>query len=65
MSFCLLLKNKFNRLFLIDSILNINIESIRDIEKLEVGEVRLLTNKNEKIDNKFDVKKTKKKRIDD
>ena len=64
-SFCSLLKNEFNRLFSVGSILDTDIESIRDIEKFEIDEVRLLTGENEKFNNKFDVKKTKKKRIDD
>ena len=57
-----LLKNEFNRLFLVDLMLCINTDVTRNTKNFNVDEVRLWTNKNENVNNESDVKKAEKKK---
>ena len=59
------MKNKFGRLFSVDSMLNIDTDVIRDTKNFEINETRLLlTDKNKNVNNKFEVNVIEKKNND-
>ena len=62
--FALLLKNEFNRLFSVNSMLCIDTDVIRNTKTFNAVEIRLWINENKNVNNKFDVKKVKKKNDD-